>query len=123
MYVNCTGKQQPALKITLPRNKGKITAAVWGALDEYLIFGHERGELTQWDVSSGEEMVAQYDDHTDKINDMQLSQDGTMLITSSKDTYSKVGQLVSGCLLKAMIFRLETQISICYCRMCCGNTV
>ena len=78
----------------MPRTRSKITAAVWGALDEYLIFGHDGGELTQWDVKDGEEMVAKYEDHKGKINDLQLSNDKTMLITSSKDTYSKVGPIL-----------------------------
>lgn len=83
-------------QITIPKTKSKITAAVWGALDEYLIFGHDGGELTQWDVKYGEEMVAKYEDHKNKINDLQMSKDRTMLITSSKDTYSKVGRFSQG---------------------------
>lgn len=63
---------------------------MWGALDEYLIFGHDGGELSQWDTQTGEEVVTMYEDHKAKINDLQLSKDGSMLITSSKDTYSKV---------------------------------
>ena len=39
-------------------------------------------------------MVAKYEDHKGKINDLQLSNDKTMLITSSKDTYSKVGPIL-----------------------------
>lgn len=84
------GQQKPIVQITLPDQKSKITAAVWGALDEYLIFGHDGGELSQWDIKSGEEVAAKYDDHKAKINDLQLSKDGSMLITSSKDTFSKV---------------------------------
>lgn len=78
------------MRITLPKTMSKITAAVWGALDEFLIFGHEGGELTQWDVNTGEEVVAKYEAHKNKINDLQLSKDGTMVVTSSKDTTSKV---------------------------------
>lgn len=78
------------VKITIPRTQSKITAAVWGALDEFLIFGHEGGELTQWDTNSGEQVTAKYDGHKNRIHDLQLSKDGTMLITSSKDTTSKV---------------------------------
>lgn len=91
--MRCLGQQKPILNISIPKTKSKITAAVWGALDEYLIFGHDSGMLSQWDVKSGEEIATTYDDHADKINDMQLSQDGSMLITSSKDTYAKVSLL------------------------------
>ena len=75
----------------MPRTKSKITAAVWGALDEYLIFGHDGGELSQWDTKTVQEVACTYEDHKAKINDLQLSKDGSMLITSSKDTYAKVG--------------------------------
>lgn len=83
-------QEKPLLKITLPKTENKITTAVWGALDEFLIFGHEKGELSQWDTKTGEQVVAKYDDHKGKINDLQLSKDGSMLITASKDTTSKV---------------------------------
>lgn len=76
----------------LPKSKSKITSAVWGALDEFLIFGHDGGELTQWDVKMREEVITKYEDHKAKINDLQLSKDGSMLITSSKDTYAKVSR-------------------------------
>jgi len=82
--------QKPFQRITIPKSRSKITAGVWGALDEYLIFGHDGGELTQWDVTDGEEIVTKYEDHKSKINDLQMSADKTMLITSSKDTYSKL---------------------------------
>ena len=28
----------------------KVTAAVWGPLEKYIITGHEKGELIAWDV-------------------------------------------------------------------------
>lgn len=90
VLLSCLDQQKPMVKITIPKTQSKITSAVWGALDEFLIFGHDDGELTQWDTSSGEQVNAQYEGHKSRINDLQLSKDGTMLITSSKDTMSKV---------------------------------
>jgi hypothetical protein len=28
----------------------KITSALWGTLDQFIITGHENGELVQWDL-------------------------------------------------------------------------
>ena len=33
----------------MPTNS-KVTAAVWGPLEKYIITGHEKGELIAWDV-------------------------------------------------------------------------
>ena len=107
LYLLYVGQQKPMVKITLPKTKSKITAAVWGALDEYLIFGHDGGEITQWDAKYGEEVAAKYDDHKAKINDLQLSKDGSMLITSSKDTYAKVSSCFSCLLLRLRIHMLR----------------
>lgn len=85
-------REQPALQITLPKTKSKISASVWGALDEFLIFGHDDGMLSQYDSSSGEEVIVRHDYHKQRIHDLQLSKDQTMLITASKDTYAKVSQ-------------------------------
>ncbi|KAF6030184.1 EIF3I [Bugula neritina] len=83
-------QEKPAVQITIPQTQNKITSALWGALDEYLIFGHEKGELSQWDIKNVEEVITKYEDHRDKVNDLQLSKDGSMLISSSKDTYAKL---------------------------------
>jgi hypothetical protein len=32
------------------RGHRKITSALWGTLDEFIITGHENGELVQWDI-------------------------------------------------------------------------
>ena len=29
-------------------NESKVTAAVWGPLDEYIVTGHENGVMTKW---------------------------------------------------------------------------
>lgn len=97
------GQEKPAVQITIPQTQNKITSALWGALDEYLIFGHEKGELSQWDIKNVEEVITKYEDHRDKVNDLQLSKDGSMLISSSKDTYAKVGVLLAALFRESVI--------------------
>jgi hypothetical protein len=29
---------------------GKVTSALWGTLDQFIVTGHENGELVQWDL-------------------------------------------------------------------------
>ena len=36
--------------LTIPVEGSKVTAALWGPLDQYLITGHENGDLCQWDM-------------------------------------------------------------------------
>ena len=41
----------PASRINVSQsNHRKVTSALWGTLDQYIITGHENGELVQWDV-------------------------------------------------------------------------
>jgi len=79
----------PAWTVPISDKQTKITSAVWGPLDEVIITGHENGDLCQWDVAS-EQMVQRSTDHKAQINDIQLSKDMNMLITSSKDTTAKL---------------------------------
>lgn len=75
--------------LKIPVAKSKITAMQWGALDETIITGHENGQITIWDVRTGREICSN-NDHTANINDLQTSKDGTMCISSSKDTTAKL---------------------------------
>ncbi|XP_049859860.1 eukaryotic translation initiation factor 3 subunit I [Schistocerca gregaria] len=84
---NSIAHQEPILK--LPVTGPRVTSAVWGILDETVITGHEDGVLRLWDLRSCKER-ASVSDHTRSINDMQLSKDGTMFITASKDHTSKL---------------------------------
>jgi len=67
----------------------KVTAALWGSLDDTIVTGHVSGKLTQWDLKTNK-IVTTVEDHTGNINDMQPSKDGTMFITASKDNTSKL---------------------------------
>ena len=43
-----TASKEPIL--TIPVEGPKVTAAVWGPLDQYIIAGDENGNLCQWDM-------------------------------------------------------------------------
>ena len=42
------GSKDPFLSV--PIDGPKVTAALWGPLDQYIITGHENGDLCQWDT-------------------------------------------------------------------------
>ncbi|XP_023930825.1 eukaryotic translation initiation factor 3 subunit I-like, partial [Lingula anatina] len=75
--------------MVMPAGDSKITASIWGPLDEFIITGHENGALRQWDFKSGD-LVHQVKDHNKQINDIQTSKDKTMVITASKDCTAKL---------------------------------
>ncbi|KAJ8268228.1 hypothetical protein COCON_G00134000 [Conger conger] len=74
---------------SVPCNESKITSAVWGPLGEFVIAGHENGEINQFSAKSGE-ILKKVKEHSKQINDIQPSVDLTMVITASKDNSAKV---------------------------------
>uniref|UniRef100_A0AAZ3PKB9 Eukaryotic translation initiation factor 3 subunit I n=1 Tax=Oncorhynchus tshawytscha TaxID=74940 RepID=A0AAZ3PKB9_ONCTS len=82
-----TEDNQPYL--TVPCAESKITSAVWGPLGEFVIAGHENGEINQFSAKSGE-VLKKVKEHNKQINDIQTSVDLTMVITASKDCSSKL---------------------------------
>ncbi|KAG7244413.1 hypothetical protein INR49_031864, partial [Caranx melampygus] len=78
---------QPYLSI--PCSDHKITSAVWGPLGEFVIAGHENGEINQFSAKSGE-ILKKAKEHTKQINDIQTSVDLTMFISASKDNTAKL---------------------------------
>ena len=72
----------------------RTTAAQWGLFDEYLIAGHEDGEIKVFDIRNFSEAVEKTKKHTDSINDMQMNKDRTMFITASRDHSAKVSRVV-----------------------------
>ncbi|XP_043661541.1 eukaryotic translation initiation factor 3 subunit I-like [Drosophila teissieri] len=52
-------------------------------------FCHDNGNIAIWDIRKGQKVVDSGTDHSAGINDMQLSKDGTMFVTASKDTTAK----------------------------------
>ena len=69
--------------------ESKVLSMIWGTVEDYIITGHESGQLSQFDWETGE--VLRIDHHHDAvIKDLQLSKDRTMLLSSSKDTTAKL---------------------------------
>lgn len=85
--------------LTIPCKDSKVTSAVWGSLGEYIVVGLENGQLLQYSKKSGE-ILMQTKEHIKQVNDLQTSQDLTMVITASKDTTAKLFDIESLDLLK-----------------------
>jgi len=86
------GSAVPYLRI--PSEGNKITAAIWGPCDETIITGHKNGQLIEWNAKTGEQKKA-IRPHSDQINDIQLSADGSHFITASKDNIGKLFDIYS----------------------------
>lgn len=84
-----TGDGKPEPYLTIPVNESKVTSAVWGPLDEYVMTGHDDGVVSKWCTKTGEKLKS-VKPHNNKVNDMQKSADEMMLITASKDNFAKL---------------------------------
>jgi translation initiation factor 3 subunit I len=80
-------KAEPIVKI--PMRNSKITSMCW-FLDDTIITGHENGMLGSYDLRNAKEVVSMTDSHSGAIQDMQMSKDGTMFVTASKDNTAKL---------------------------------
>ena len=81
---------EPALSFSVDsKSLSKPMCSLWGALNEYLITGHDDGTICHWDIKTGVQML-NVRQHTAMIKDMQLSTDQTMLVTASKDKTAKL---------------------------------
>lgn len=80
--------QAPVKKLSIEGSK--VTAAVWGPADEYIITGHENGTVSQYDVFKSDESLKTVREHRELISDIQTSTDKTMVITACKDTSAKL---------------------------------
>ncbi|UJR21432.1 hypothetical protein I4U23_024518 [Adineta vaga] len=90
----------PAVRINASQ-KGirKITSALWGTLDEFIVTGHDNGELVQWDIKAMD-VVRKEKPHNGQIMDLQANKDLTFLISSSKDNTAKLFDIETLDLLK-----------------------
>jgi len=70
----------------------QANAALWSQLDDTIVTGHDGGLISQFDLrSSGVEPVNFVNDaHRYAVTDLQLSQDQTMLISSSRDKTARL---------------------------------
>ncbi|KAG1666670.1 Eukaryotic translation initiation factor 3 subunit I [Nymphon striatum] len=74
------------------RRESKVTSALWGSLDKSFVTGHEKGEITKWDLRTVDQSNFTKE-HKKSINDMQFNNDQTMFITASKDHTAKLFDL------------------------------
>jgi len=86
--VSGEGTPEPYLTIPAP-DKGKITSAIWGPLDEHVLIGCDDGSIHKLDAKSGEVLLS-IKEHTAKINDLQKSADEQMFVSASKDNNAKL---------------------------------
>ncbi|GAB1610774.1 eukaryotic translation initiation factor 3 subunit I-like [Argonauta hians] len=93
---------------TIEASDSKVTCGLWGPYDEYLITGHENGELRHYDIKTGEQVLT-VSDHKRSINDIQSSLDQTMIITASKDNTAKLFDASSLQLMKT--YRTERPVN------------
>lgn len=82
------GTPTPYLTIACPDN-GKITSAIWGPCDEFIVIGADDGSIYKMDAKTGEH-IKTIKEHSAKINDLQKSVDEMMFISASKDNASKL---------------------------------
>jgi len=76
---------------SIPMAKSKVTAALWSHLDDFIVTGHENGEICQFDLRSNSHDPTNFNqDHKRQISDLQCSQDQLMLISASKDCTAKL---------------------------------
>jgi len=101
-----SGASEPVLSQII--SDFKITSALWGPLDQYLVLGNENGDIYHLDVKSGER-VKTIREHSGAINDLQYSKDQTMFISSSKDTTAKLFDTASLDLMKT--FKTERPVN------------
>jgi len=76
--------EDPIMNITIPTNGPKVTSLLWGGLDNFIVTGHDNGDIVQWDLKTHHKLKMSTK-HEKQITDMQLSADRTMFISSSKD--------------------------------------
>jgi len=69
--------------------KGKITSAVWGDMEDFLITGCDNGEMHKVDARTGE-ILKSVKEHSGMITEIEMHIDRTMFITSSKDHTAKL---------------------------------
>ncbi|CED82811.1 wd40 repeat-like protein [Phaffia rhodozyma] len=68
----------------------KATVAAFAPLSKNIITGHESGKVALFDVKSGEEVLSNEKAHAGTVTDLQLSNDGTYFVTSSKDKSARI---------------------------------
>jgi len=87
-----TTNENNGLRVQVTPDMKKALSVVWGRLDNELITGHSDGTIAKWDARTMK-MLDSSNEHSEQINDLQVSQDGSLFITASKDTTAKLWDL------------------------------
>ncbi|CAG8588895.1 10087_t:CDS:2 [Ambispora leptoticha] len=82
-------KQSDEPITTIHPEGSKAMVADWGYLNKYIITGHENGTISQYDWKTGN-LIQSIQPHTAEITDLQMSEDRTYFITSSKDKSAQI---------------------------------
>ncbi|KAG8802085.1 translation initiation factor eIF3 subunit [Serendipita sp. 398] len=86
---NGTEQSEEPLSIFHPI-ESKATVLTFGLTPDTIITGHESGKLTLYNTKNGEELATNKRAHREVVTDIQLSQDRSYFITSSKDKCAKL---------------------------------
>ncbi|GFO34080.1 eukaryotic translation initiation factor 3 subunit i [Plakobranchus ocellatus] len=78
----------PMSRVPIEAPMSKITSAIWGPNEEYILTGHEAGDLNQFDLKGN--WIKGCKDHGGQINDIQAYKDYSMFITASSDTSARL---------------------------------
>jgi translation initiation factor 3 subunit I len=68
----------------------KATVCAFTYMPGVIVTGHESGKVALFDVETGDEVLNNERAHMDVVTDLQLSQDRSYFVTSSKDKTSRV---------------------------------
>jgi len=95
----------------------KATVCAFTNAPGIIVTGHESGKMALFDVKTGDEVLNNERAHMDNVTDLQLSQDRTYFITSSKDKTARVctvlfGQYLSDCLTRSDSIAPRDQVAV-----------
>jgi WD40 repeat protein len=96
----CAHLKFPSRKIIFPESVepahmfnpigSKATVCAFTYTPGIIVTGHESGKVALFDVKTGDEVLNNERAHMDIVTDLQLSQDRSYFVTSSKDKTARV---------------------------------
>jgi len=98
----------PIMNIPIPDKGPKVTSLIWSGIDDFIVTGHDNGDIVQWDVKTHSKTRMNHD-HEKTITDLQLSSDRTMFMSSSKDHTAILHDLDS--LEKLHLYKTERPVN------------
>ncbi|CAG8749376.1 9912_t:CDS:2, partial [Acaulospora colombiana] len=70
--------------------ESKATVLAFSNTSDFLVTGHESGKIALFNAKTGEEVTSNKRAHREVVTDIQMSQDRSYFITSSKDKTAKL---------------------------------